>query len=331
VAALSKEQRQFNLVLTLVAHPQGLTRDDLLSIVPGYAETFDRFARTDQQAVLKQFERDKSDIRALGIVVDTVDEFEAFDDNQNTRYRISAADYEFPADIRFSGREMHLLRAAAASWQSGSLSLESRHALTKLRALGEVADESLIGVAPLFDRLDETFETVRQAQANAQSISFMYLKPGQSEPSTRTAIPLAYQNRFGEWHTYCFDIELEQFRTFLLSRFTSRPRFDTLAPTAPVPQADYLSQLDTELTEMSSRQIALLSVHANSEVAWMMANLGFAANDDGNIVLHYTDIALLADQLTEYAHDFEVVSPDALRSAIAERRERIARAHGVVS
>jgi proteasome accessory factor B len=126
------EERLFSLVLALLATEAGLTKAEILSTVQGYRQ---RYSTSGDNANLeRQFERDKDDIRELGVPLETIESPGQSGNNQNLRYRIPRGDYELPADISFSPEETTLLNLAAMVWREGSISGESRRAILKLRS-----------------------------------------------------------------------------------------------------------------------------------------------------------------------------------------------------
>ena len=138
-------ERLFSLVLALLATETGLTKNEILSTVQGYRQRYR--AGGDNANLERQFERDKDDIRELGVPLETVDSPGDAGNNQTLRYRIPRGAYELPHDITFTSDETTLLNLAAMVWREGSLSGESRRALLKLRSLGVTADEPVLGYA----------------------------------------------------------------------------------------------------------------------------------------------------------------------------------------
>ncbi|HNP16377.1 MAG TPA: WYL domain-containing protein, partial [Terrimesophilobacter sp.] len=128
------EERLFSLVLALLATDQGLTKGQILSTVQGYRQRFS--PNRDNANLERQFERDKDDIRELGVPIETLEPLGQAGNNQNLRYRIPRGEYELPRDISFTAEETALLGLAAMVWREGSLSDESRRAIIKLKALG---------------------------------------------------------------------------------------------------------------------------------------------------------------------------------------------------
>lgn len=326
MGAVSKEERQFNLIVTLIAYPHGLKRDDLLSIVPGYSDDFDRFAAEPQFGILKNFERDKADIAKLGIVIHRADENEATGDNQNTRYFIRQSEYQFPESVSFSPQELQLLKNAAEAWRTGSMNLESRKALTKLRSLGYATDDSLIGVAPEITRTNEVFDALEEACRARSHVSFIYAKPGAASAEKRTVVPLALVDVYGQWHMYAFDTVMSGFRTFLLSRIVGIPS-TVRGEDLDIPDGDYVQFLRTELSQLTVSNVAVVIASPESDAATRLSARYGSPDSDGHISIAFTDLDVLADDLCEFGSSVAVVAPPELIQARRSRFELIRRQH----
>ncbi|BDZ47276.1 helix-turn-helix transcriptional regulator [Naasia aerilata] len=176
--AVPVEERLFSLVLALVATEHGLTKAEILSSVQGYRQ---RYSTGGNNASLeRQFERDKDDIRELGVPLETIEPPSEAGNNQNLRYRIPKGAYDLPADVTFTPQETTLLNLAAEVWREGSLSSESHRALIKLRSLGVEADDPTIGYAPRIRVRETAFEPLRSAIDKHLVVKFAYLKPGRT-------------------------------------------------------------------------------------------------------------------------------------------------------
>lgn len=327
-AKTAKVRRQFGLILTLISSRFGLTKEEILSSVEGYKSQFEiANTETKKESLYQVFERDKDEIRALGIIIETFSVEDAWGDNQNTRYRIVEEDYDFPSDVTFSGTEMALLRLAGEAWRDGSLSLDSRHALTKLRSLGITVSEPLIGLAPRINADGAVFEALKDVMDRNGYATFLYLKPGTSEPSLRTAAPLALLNRRGLWYVLAFDSNAQAERTFLLSRIVNHPKRSGTKVHEPG-SADYAAALEAELDAMDAANTATVWVEPESDAAVRLTAAYGALDHDSQLNIHYSDIHLLADELTEYGSTVRAISPDTLQAGLADRYRAIALAHG---
>jgi proteasome accessory factor B len=176
---IAVEERLFSLVLALLATDAGLTKNEILSTVQGYRQRYEADGVT--AALERQFERDKDDIRELGVPLETVDDPDDPGNNQALRYRIPKGAYDLPEDVKFTPQEIALLNLASRVWREGSLSADSRRALMKLRSLDIEAEEPVLGYAPRVRVREAAFEPLSTALEKNVLVRFPYLKPGESE------------------------------------------------------------------------------------------------------------------------------------------------------
>lgn len=319
------EERLFSLVLALLATDTGLTKTEILSTVQGYRQ---RFSRSGGNANLeRQFERDKDDIRELGVPLETIQAPGDPGNNQNLRYRIPRGDYELPADITFSAEETTLLNLASMVWREGSLSGESRRAILKLRSLGVASDEPVLGYAPRLRVREPAFEPLRSAQERNAIVTFGYLKPGESDARTRTVAPIALIQHQGRWLLHAHDSDADATRNFLLRRIVM-PVVTTAQRFEPFGQ-DATDRALAELEEIWNARTAVVEVEPSTDAATrLQKRRGTTALESGALLLHYSDVALFADELAGFGPEVLVLSPPDLRQAVVERLARTAADHG---
>ncbi|MEO8094049.1 MAG: WYL domain-containing protein [Pseudolysinimonas sp.] len=319
------EERLFSLVLALLATDAGLTKNEILSTVQGYRQ---KYAHSGDNANLeRQFERDKDDIRELGVPLETIESPGQAGNNQNLRYRIPRGTYELPSDVRFSPEETTLLNLAAMVWREGSLSGESRRALLKLRSLGVTTNEPVLGYAPRVRVREAAFDPLSTALEKRTVVKFTYLKPGEREARVRTVAPLALIQHQGRWHLYAQEPDTGACKTYLLRRIVS-----TVSPTTATfdaPPADTSETALAELDEVWNSHTAIVEVEPGSDAATRLGKRrGASVAASGALELHYTDVNIFADELASYGPEALVTSPQELRDAVKSRLERTAADHG---
>jgi len=335
------EERLFSLVLALLATESGLTKNEILSTVQGYRQKYR--AGGDNANLERQFERDKDDIRDLGVPLETIDSPGDAGNNQTLRYRIPRGAYELPSDVRFSPDETTLLNLAAMVWREGSLSGESRRALLKLRSLGVTADEPVLGYAPRVRLRDAAFEPLSAALEKHLIVRFPYLKPGEDAAREREVIPLALVQYQGRWHLSAEEVGPGPqvggggaHKTFLLRRIVGPVE---LGKPAPVRPGDHAAAALAGLDEVWERGVAEIEVARGSDAATRLSNrrgtehLGAPASAPSSppserLLLHFVDLDILADELAGFGPEVLVVSPPELRAAVVARLERTVRDHG---
>jgi proteasome accessory factor B len=324
-ARVPVEERLFSLVLALLASESGLTKPEILSTVQGYRQRYQESGIT--ASLERQFERDKDDIRELGVPLETLETPDDPGNNQNLRYRIPRGDYELPADISFSAEETTLLNLAAMVWREGSLSGESRRAILKLRSLGVTSDEPVLGYAPRLRVRDAAFQPLSAALEKHVLVRFGYLKPGETEARIRTVAPIALIQHRGRWLLHAEDRDAAATRNFLLRRIvTPVTATSTRYPAFP-PEAT--EQALAELEVIWTARTAVVEVEPASDAAVRLyKRRSTTTMGEGALQLHYTDLELFADELAGFGPEVLVVSPPELRAAVISRLERTAADHG---
>lgn len=324
VPKIPVEERLFSLVLALLATETGLTKNEVLSTVQGYRQRYRPGG--DNANLERQFERDKDDIRDLGVPLETIDAPGQAGNNQSLRYRIPRGTYELPSDITFSAEETTLLNLAAMVWREGSLSGESRRAVMKLKGLGLVSDEPVLGYAPRLRVRDAAFEPLRAALERNTIVRFAYLKPGEAEARVREVAPLALVQHQGRWHLHAEEPDTGATKTFLLRRIVSQ--VTTTGATFPAPSGDQTARALDELDEVWESHTAEVEVVSDSDAETrLLKRRGSERLASGALRLHYSDANIFADELAGYGPEALVLSPPVLRAAVHSRLMRTAKEH----
>lgn len=317
------EERLLNLVVALMATDQGLTKDTILGSVSGYREQAEAGASKD--ALEKMFERDKENLRALGVPVQAIGDRLEPDDLRQARYRIPTAEYALPEEITFTPAEIAVLNLAGSVWEQESLSAHARSGLRKIRSLGIAVDEPIIGYAPRISLREASFAPLQRAIEQTRVVTFPYLKPGEEQPRTRRIRPLALVEYEARWHVFGIDTEADAERTFLLSRIVgdvtvTRQSFDVAQRHGAGERA--LMGLE----EVAARQSALLEVHPGTEASLRLQRRGTA--DTQGIRVPYVDVHVFADELASYGPEVRVVEPESLRAEVVRRLKATVAANG---
>ena len=139
-----KTERLLGLVVCLLSTSRYLSADQVRAAVPGYPEQDDLFKR--------MFERDKEDLRELGVPLETGLNH-PFDDDPG--YRIRQQAYELP-ELRLEADEAAVLGLAARVWRRAELAGAAAGALLKLQAAG-IDTARLEGAGPMRELLHVTW------------------------------------------------------------------------------------------------------------------------------------------------------------------------------
>ena len=157
-----KTERLLNLVIALLSTRMPLSKARIRAAVPQYHGT------ASDEAFDRMFERDKDELRELGIPLVTSVIDPVFDDELG--YRIDKREYALP-EISFEPDEVAALSLAARTWTRASLAGPAASALRKLRAAGVTMDDSsLVGIEPVVRTTEEAFEPLRRAVRDRRAV-----------------------------------------------------------------------------------------------------------------------------------------------------------------
>ncbi|TFH53944.1 WYL domain-containing protein [Actinomyces viscosus] len=189
----STEERLVSLLLTLRNTTTGLSAEELVASVPGYASGD---PATNPLSARRKFERDKDTLRELGIEVTTTGR------PDEPRYRIDEDDYTLPA-LHLSAEQAACLNLAASAWRDGDLPATARRALTKLRAVSEgPAGSSAADLPTLTADLsgDEIPEALVAAVDERRLVTFDYVSARSGSTRARTVEPHHLRLSEGAWY-----------------------------------------------------------------------------------------------------------------------------------
>ena len=204
----ARAERLVNLVLCLLSTRQFLTAERIRQIVPGYD------VRSDE-AFFRMFERDKSELRELGVPLETgrMSSFDTVDG-----YRVARQDYEL-GEIDLEPDEVAAVALAARLWDSPDLAVPAHSALVKLRAAGVEVDEEQGRVQPRVRTTDPAFAPLLAAVRAGRAVVFDHQRGGVGGPiQRRTVEPWGVVSWRGRWYLCCYDRDRAAPRCFRVSR-----------------------------------------------------------------------------------------------------------------
>jgi predicted DNA-binding transcriptional regulator YafY len=230
-----KTQRWADLLAALLrASRSGATLEQLRRVVPGY------YASESDGALERMFERDKKELRDIGVPIESVVEY----DGSISRYRLSARDFYLPylatADgstprrvagdgyrtldlITFAPDEISaIVRGVTRLTQlgDGSLAHEARMALRRL-AHDLPVDQALtarelVVAEPALDA--DLFDRLVDAVRRRKTVSFTYHAFERDAISTRQVDPYGIAHIGGFWYLIGRDLDANGIRQFRLRR-----------------------------------------------------------------------------------------------------------------
>jgi proteasome accessory factor B len=226
-ASAEKTERLLNLILALKSARRPVSKQRIRESLPAYA------AATSDEAFDRMFERDKDELREMGVPITTTVLDVFFDDEVG--YRIDSSETSLP-EISFEPDEVAALALAARAWSTASISGAASAGLRKLRLAGVEIDESVAaGVEPRIRTREPAFEAVHAALSALQPVTFDYRRTD-GELTTRRVQPWALKNWHGRWYLTGYDLDRADDRAFRLSRVEGPVRKHGRAGSYTVPE-----------------------------------------------------------------------------------------------
>jgi proteasome accessory factor B len=322
-----RTERLLNLVICLLATRRYLTKAQIRRAVPQYADC------PTTEAFERMFERDKDELRDMGIPLQTGSHDPAFDDEVG--YRIDRSTYALP-ELTFEPDEMAVLGLAAKAWQQASLSRAAGTALLKLRAAGVDPDESaIVGVDPRVKAAEPAFAALWAAVRDARPVRFTYRSSHAGRPQQRRVEPWGILSRRGRWYVVGHDRDRAAPRVFRLSRIVGDVRLDGPRGSVVVPDGvDVRAHLHAVLSELPDEPHGKARIRVRDGAGYWLRRRATAVAPGGEgwdvLDLPYADEEALAEELTSYGASVVALDPPELRLAIVRRLTVLAANHPVV-
>jgi proteasome accessory factor B len=308
-----KIERLINLTIALLATKRYLTKSEIFRTVEGYegsAETKERM-----------FERDKDDLRNLGISIEVGSFDPLFSDEAG--YRIRSENYQL--DIgEITSTDISLLSLAAEAWQGAALADVAQSAILKLSSMGVPADPiDIPGLSPKLSNSSKDLEVITEAIAHSDLLVFDYLST-KLEPEKRTIVPIALSNRSAFWYVSGVDQDIQEVRTFRLDRVLGVIELEKNITTFEFPADFDVKQVDITATN----RLAVIDVrkgkgHALRTLSESTKDLG--EWDQVKVPIH--SVESMAAEILWHGEDVFVHEPIDLREYIVEQLHALVTQH----
>jgi proteasome accessory factor B len=304
----AKVERLINLTVALLETRRPLTLDEIKTKVRAYGHG-------DPESARRMFERDKNDLRRLGIPLETVatDAFES-----DWGYTINRRSYELPPVGLDAGEVAALAVALHLSGED-----QARVGLAKLAAAAPDPGGTVEPSARVSLGLDD-LAGLSEALVSRRTVEFRYRTARGSE-SHRTVDPYGLAHRRGAWYLVGRDHDRGAERAFRLDRIVSVPH--------PVGEEEAFSppaDLDIEsLTAGPVGERCSLVVAFSPDVPRQELRIGTVQSErsDGWVEVRIDDVdpERVLPRILAHGADALVVSPKEVRGEALRRLRSLRR------
>ena len=241
-----KSERLVNLTIALLATSRWITKSEIYQNIEGYTGEAD--------AKERMFERDKEELRNLGIEIEVGTFDPLFEDEVG--YRIRPENYKMQVSD-LTPRQLALISSATQSWRGAILESKASTGLAKLKALGIESDVDGIPLNPhQLQNSDSNLIHVIDALALRKTISFSY-RAKDNTFEERALDPYGVGTKNGFWYVAGHDLQRRDVRLFRLDRFVSEVKEQGRAGSYEIPESFAMHQ---QLASESRKQVAQLLI-----------------------------------------------------------------------
>lgn len=317
---ISKVERLMNLVIALLSSHSYLTAEKIRASVIGYSEC------PSDEAFSRMFERDKSELRDLGIPLETgkvtgADPIEG--------YRIKRNDYALP-EVDLTPDEAAAVAVATKLWESPERITAAQNAVLKLRAAGVDVDDAgevaiSTGAGPAGLRGSDAVLGVLLAAIDArQTVQFQHRPNPVEAYVTRTVEPWGVVTARGRWYLVGHDCNRDATRIFRLSRVVDMEAVGPQGVVVRPEGVDLRATVNQAIGDAASGGQALVWIADGHATA--LRRLGRAVerrrvgDRDGDVIeLEVGALDWLAREVAGYGVDALVLEPLSLRQDVLAR------------
>lgn len=308
---LDRTERLLNLLFAFMSTTQPMSRAQVRDVVAGYSES------ASDEAFERMFERDKDELRSLGIPVTTMMNASGEVDG----YLIPRESYALK-DVAFTAAELSALTLAANAWDEAVFAPAASLALRKLEATpngGDRADRFAVDVH--IDASEAALSPVISILNAGTAMQFAYRKTGSDRAERRTVTPMTLVSRYGHWYLAGVDHDRQEVRVFRLSRIEGAVK--SAGERSAIPSnVDVIALIDAGAGSESPGTVRL---RVQPERAMSLRKLGTMVDDV--LTIEYSDEASLLRDIVAAGSAAVVLDPAEIRDKVRDALDDVARAH----
>jgi proteasome accessory factor B len=305
-----------NLTIALLVARHYVTKSRLRQTVEEYRDSTD-------EAFEKMFERDKDELRELGIPIELGSVVSGFEDEVG--YRIRRSEFELP-ELEISAAEASVLGLAARVWEHARMAEATTQAMLKLRAGGvEIDPQALEMLTPRLPAIEPAFEPLMAAVTRRQAVTFPYRRTPGIEPTLRHLEPWGVVFANSRWYVVGHDRDRQGTRVFRLSRIVGAVESIGDPGGYDVPDVDVAAEARALVPRPPTAE-AVVHVRRGAGVGLRRHATSVRTVDDAwdELVIPFSSYSAMTDELLGYASDVIALEPADLRAEVVSRLREVA-------
>lgn len=317
-----KSERLLNLLIMLLVQRHYIAKDRIREFLYPDAST---------EAFEKMFERDKEELRSLGVPIEVGSLDAYFDDEPG--YRVRLDQFALP-DVSLTPDEAAVVGLATRVWQHARLADATSEAVRKLTAAGLEVDASALDIAePRLSADEPSFDVFWEATQDRAAVEFDYRRSGSTRTITRHLQPWGVVRYSGRWYVVGLDTDRGEERVFRLSRVQGEARRTGSPGGYEIPAGTDVRAMTVRLAPPPSTGEAVLLVRRDAGIALRRDAVSVETDVDGPDRRTPWDRVRIsrggtgvADEVLGYGDAVYVEAPDELRTVVVDRLRQVVEA-----
>lgn len=302
---MKRIERLINLIIALLETRIPMSAAQIRARVGGYDQSTD-------EAFRRAFERDKEELRAMGIPVE-VRKADPLDEHSDG-YLIDKDRYYLPP-LDLEPDELAALRIATEALLAGDQAAAGFRKISIDSSADPVDAPRVVWGADVTADAPQ-LATVYEAQLERRAVAFEY-PSGEGELRHRTVEPYGLVNRRGHWYLVGRDRGKDAIRCFRMSRMA--PHLETLTATYDIPEhfeADAHLPEAMELGDQPIEAVVRFEPHMRWWLEQNMSQTTTAEGPDGALDAHLkvANLDALVSWVLGFGSAVEIVAPEEARS-----------------
>ena len=310
-----KSERLVNLVIALLATKRYLTKSEIFRTIEGYEGS--------SESMERMFERDKDELRALGIEIEVSALDPLFEDEIG--YRIRFEDYVMDHS-GFTTNEIAYMSLAAQVWKEEALSEIAQHAMRKLAGLASPIDISEIpAIAPVLINAPKFLNEIIDCISKRRTIEFVYLD-SEMKAQSRQVNVYSYFSYKGNWYFSGLDVRKMEIRTFKCDRIVGDVSVSKGSKMYEIPK-EYIPSTESQENAYELTAQLLVRKGRGSQLRNRASKIVTAEDFDAVDVPYSSENELLSLVLW-HLDDVQVLAPSVLRDSVIKSLKNVVMNHG---
>ena len=312
----AKTERLVNLTMALLGSKRYMAKSEIFRRVAGYSGSIETKER--------MFERDKDDLRKLGIEIEVASHDPLFEDEVGYRIRPEV----FQLRERFESEELGLISLALNLIKDSDLDSSNASISRRLNSLAVSPmmpeefriREKQIGESGLAEILSSL--------AERQTIEFEYRKEDSLKNETRKVNPLGLSAWRGSWYLVGEDLNRDDVRVFKISRIHGSIEFVSSKDSYSIPSdfniKDYLIMLRPGDYNVTLRLRKAAGIHLRNNATDVTQ-----VDDEWDLIkTHFQNPSEALREVLWLGADAIVTEPSELRLTVMEALQKLVKSHG---